>query len=334
MLDNPVSPRSRPLAVLALVAALIVTVGTAAAQPPAGDITHIVTLEPGVCPGVQTEITVQAGTTIWLCGSVTNTTNETIDFHTWSVSTSPDREPTPAFSNLRREVNPGETITNHAFGEEVGVESFNAETVTVTSTWTAVTASGREVTDSATAYITFEVPYATCRGVTATTVGTPGDDFGISGTPGDDVIAGLGGDDFIVGNGGNDLICGHDGNDALAGSLGDDRIYGGPGDDSIRGGIGFSRPTAPSDGDDVLKGGPGDDFIDGERGNDTVRGGRGVDTLEGGDGDDKLKGGPGDDTLQGQDGDDKLRGGRDTDECDGGPGIDKAVRCESIVGVP
>src|SRR2546429_6102587 len=53
----------------------------------------------------------------------------------------------------------------------------------------------------------------TCNGLTATIVGTTGNDT-LVGTAGNDVIAALAGDDTIDGAGGNDVICGgprHDG---------------------------------------------------------------------------------------------------------------------------
>src|SRR5687768_12842414 len=56
----------------------------------------------------------------------------------------------------------------------------------------------------------------TCDGLTATIVGTNGDDT-LTGTTGDDVIVGLGGDDVIVGDLGADRICGGTGDDTLSG---------------------------------------------------------------------------------------------------------------------
>ena len=53
-----------------------------------------------------------------------------------------------------------------------------------------------------------------CFDVTATIVGTNGDDH-IQGTNGRDVIVGLGGNDTISGFGDSDRICGNGGNDKL-----------------------------------------------------------------------------------------------------------------------
>lgn len=89
---------------------------------------------------------------------------------------------------------------------------------------------------------------ATCKGLTATLVGTPGNDT-LTGTAGNDVIAGLGGDDTVNGGGGNDVICGGDGNDTLIGGAGNDKLLGEAGNDKLKGGGGR----------DVCKGGPGTD---------------------------------------------------------------------------
>src|SRR2546423_3983366 len=56
----------------------------------------------------------------------------------------------------------------------------------------------------------------TCNGLTATIVGTTGNDT-LVGTAGNDVIAALAGDDTIDGAGGNDVICGGPGNHGVTG---------------------------------------------------------------------------------------------------------------------
>ena len=80
-------------------------------------------------------------------------------------------------------------------------------------------------------------PTASCRGTSATIVGTGGADD-LLGTPGADVIAALGGKDEVRGRGGNDVICGGGGGDTLLGGAGDDRFVGGPGKDLCVGGAG------------------------------------------------------------------------------------------------
>lgn len=94
----------------------------------------------------------------------------------------------------------------------------------------------------------------TCRGKTATIVGTPAADV-LTGTKGPDVIAALGGDDVVEGLGGDDRICGGGGADRLAGGVGADRLHGES-----------DRLSADESGTflvgDTLLGGPGDDLLD------------------------------------------------------------------------
>ncbi|HEY3477198.1 MAG TPA: ExeM/NucH family extracellular endonuclease, partial [Anaerolineales bacterium] len=117
---------------------------------------------------------------------------------------------------------------------------------------------------------------ATCNGLPATMIGTPGDDV-INGTNGRDVIVALGGNDTINGRNGNDVICGNGGDDTINGGNGDDLLFG-------------------SFGDDTLNGGNGDDSLDGGAGEDELIGARGADTLTGGAGGDSFSGGRGSDT--------------------------------------
>ena len=88
----------------------------------------------------------------------------------------------------------------------------------------------------------------TCKGQTASIVGTSGNDVR-SGTSGKDVIAGLGGSDRLSGLAGNDVICGGKGKDTLKGGKGKDKLYGQKGKDTLKGGPGA----------DLLKGGAGKD---------------------------------------------------------------------------
>ena len=92
-------------------------------------------------------------------------------------------------------------------------------------------------------------PAETCNGLTATIVGTAGDDT-LLGTAGDDVIVGLAGNDIIRG-GGDDVICGGDGNDSITGGYLADWIDGEAGDDVVSG----------NDGDDTLLGSEGSDSL-------------------------------------------------------------------------
>jgi uncharacterized repeat protein (TIGR01451 family) len=119
----------------------------------------------------------------------------------------------------------------------------------------------------------------TCRGLTATISGTPGDDA-LFGTTDPDVILALGGDDRIVSQAGRDLICAGTGGDYIGAGTAADRVFAGPGRDRLlgRGGPDLLRGSG---GNDVLKGGPGSDRL---------RGGRSVDRCSGGTGSDSIRG--------------------------------------------
>lgn len=119
----------------------------------------------------------------------------------------------------------------------------------------------------------------TCRGVTATVVGTAGSDV-LVGTTGPDVIVGLGGNDHIVARAGRDLICAGSGNDSIAAGSAADRVFAGAGRDLLLG-----------------RGGP--DLLKGSSGNDVLKGGRGSDRLRGGSGFDRCRGGGGADSIRG-----------------------------------
>jgi Ca2+-binding RTX toxin-like protein len=100
----------------------------------------------------------------------------------------------------------------------------------------------------------------TCNGLTATIVGTSGDDV-ITGTPGNDVIAGLDGNDVVRGGLGNDVICGGAGEDTLFGQGGNDTLFGDQDDDILDGGEGGCCNMSTNTGDDTLFGGQGDDEL-------------------------------------------------------------------------
>jgi uncharacterized repeat protein (TIGR01451 family) len=132
--------------------------------------------------------------------------------------------------------------------------------------------------DRATVTTRILAPPVSCRGRTATIVGSLGDDV-LGGTPGPDVIAALNGDDTVIASSGRDIVCGGRGLDRLVGGRAADIIYGGAGDDTLLGG----------GGPDVLKGMPGRDLLIGRRGPDRLFGGRGPDRCRGGAGGDTLR---------------------------------------------
>jgi uncharacterized repeat protein (TIGR01451 family) len=118
-----------------------------------------------------------------------------------------------------------------------------------------------------------------CRGFTASVVGTSGDDI-LSGTPGPDVIAALGGNDRIAGLAGRDLVCAGGGADRIGAGSAADRVFAGPGPDRLLG-RGGPDVLKGSGGNDVLKGGPGSDRLRGGRGFDRCQPGPGLDSVRG-----------------------------------------------------
>jgi Ca2+-binding RTX toxin-like protein len=233
-----------------------------------------------------------------------------------------------------------------------------------------VTRTGHAVLGIVLATAAFGVPAASanavtaqCDGMSATIVGTNGDDT-LNGTPGPDVIAGLGGNDVIHGHGGDDVICGGGGDDTLIAADGADAVDGGDGFDVISGDAG----------DDTLAGGSGEDIVvfigapSGEQVNlssGVAIGGDGRDALSGfedvwgsNDGD-LLIGDNGDNGFLGYGGDDYISGGGGADgvsydptggvvaNLNGGtarhyedaahtisPGFDHLVGIESLIGSP
>ncbi|GGO73055.1 calcium-binding protein [Nocardioides deserti] len=182
-------------------------------------------------------------------------------------------------------------------------------------------------------------PPPTCRGLTATIVGTPAADT-ITGTPGPDVIAALGGDDVVDGRGGDDVVCGGEGADVLSGGRGEDRLHGGQDREE--------RTRTVDTFGDTLAGGPGDDLLD--PGADPDGDGAAVPdrvTYAGsvtpvgidlpaatvtGEGRDRLvvagqpvtfEGSSHDDTVVGTDGDDLLEAGAGSDTVETGAGTDR-----------
>jgi len=119
----------------------------------------------------------------------------------------------------------------------------------------------------------------TCRGVTATIVGTGGNDV-LPGTGGPDVIVALGGNDRIASKAGRDLVCAGAGRDSVGAGSAADRVFAGAGADRLLG----------RGGPDLLKGSGGDDVLKGGRGSDRLRGGSGIDVCRGGAGADSIRG--------------------------------------------
>ena len=169
--------------------------------------------------------------------------------------------------------------------------------------------------------------HASCRGETATIVGTDGEDK-LVGTSGPDIIAALGGDDTIKADDGLDTICGGEGNDHLFGGPARDSLVGGLGDDYLDGGEGFDFvhfPTATGgininfehhfiegDGEDDVyrvEGAAGTGSVDnfaGDEGPNFFSAGAGNDAINGFGGDDVFFPGAGNDAMLGHAGRDTV----------------------------
>ncbi len=158
------------------------------------------------------------------------------------------------------------------------------------------------------------------NGISATFLGTSGDDLMLHNAAGADfsnIDAGAG-HDVIYAGGGDDSVYAGSGNDTVYLGNGDDGVSGGSGNDTIYGGSG----------NDYISGGDGDDTLYGESGNDRIIAGSGTDVIYGGDGNDYIST-SGNTTLNtgnslayGGDGDDEIVSGGDNGTLYGGAGND------------
>ena len=118
----------------------------------------------------------------------------------------------------------------------------------------------------------------TCRGLTATLVGSP--DAVLTGTPGPDVVVTNGARSVVTGDG-DDVVCTT--NTPARSSGVDVEVDAGPGDDVVDTTAERGNPVAGTtlgDGDDAFDGGPPDDSVDArDAGHDTVRTGGGNDFV-------------------------------------------------------
>ena len=133
-----------------------------------------------------------------------------------------------------------------AFHRPDGGSQFGAREECVGSSWFTSSGGLRGSWTQATghdvvfrAFVSLQEP-GTCKGKTATLIGTEGDDE-FEGTPERDVISAFGGKDKISGLAGKDLICGGKGKDTLRGGKGKDKLYGQKGKDKLAGGGGKDR---------------------------------------------------------------------------------------------
>jgi len=177
---------------------------------------------------------------------------------------------------------------------------------------------------------------ATCNGLTATIVGTAGNDT-LVGTAGNDVIAGLAGDDTIDGAGGDDVICGGLGNDGITGGTGVDTVSYAESATAVT--VDLGAGTASGEGTDTLAGienVTGSALADKLTGNasaNVLRGAAGADTLDGGPGDDRLDGGAAKDTGSFASSPAGVNANLTTGSATGN-GTDTLVAIENLIGSP
>jgi len=131
------------------------------------------------------------------------------------------------------------------------------------------------------------------------------------------LITGTAGDDVLAGGNGRNLILGLAGDDTITGGNADDCIIGGSGDDIIRG----------LNGNDFIAGNNGDDELYGGDGNDVLAGGADNDIIQGQNGNDRIDASGGDDTATGGLGNDAIDGGNGNDSCTGNAGKNSITNC-------
>ena len=205
-------------------------------------------------------------------GMPTNPSNGTLNLSTnggFTYTPNPGFTGVDSFTYMAHDPNGGMTTATVTITVTATTTTTTAPTTTTTAPTTTTTAPTTTTTAPTTTTTapttTTTAPGAlTCDGLTATIVGTPGDDR-ITGTPERDVIVALGGHDMVHGMGGDDVICGGPGDDHLNGGQGNDRLFGGDGDDVLVGAAGTDHHDGGR-GEDVCGGGGGDTFSDCERG--------------------------------------------------------------------
>jgi RTX calcium-binding nonapeptide repeat (4 copies) len=146
-------------------------------------------------------------------------------------------------------------------------------------------------------------------------------------------ITGTAGDDVLAGGPEDDAISGLLGNDRLAGGAGEDSLVGGPGSDDLAGGPGADVVAYPDhDGvhvtvDDLANDGAAGELDNVQTDIEDVYGSPGADRLEGTAGPNTIDAGAGDDVLLGGAGEDHLFGGDGADRIEARDGIADAIDC-------
>jgi RTX calcium-binding nonapeptide repeat (4 copies) len=169
--------------------------------------------------------------------------------------------PEPVFQIYQVGARVSASVTDATSGPAASTAHAGANTSRAGSFTVSVTGTDR-AGHAGRASCPYKVVIPTCRGLTATRVGTASNDL-ITGTVGNDVIVALGGADTVNAGGGADVICGGDGGDTLRGDAGNDWIDGEASPDDIFGGAG----------NDTLFGGLHNDSLRGEGGPDTCASG-------------------------------------------------------------
>ncbi|NKE46382.1 isopeptide-forming domain-containing fimbrial protein [Roseomonas frigidaquae] len=230
----------------------------------------------------------------------------------------------------------GDTLTIYGYGGAAAVQRVDGRTVIYLGTHSAIVMNDYYPTDGSMPGITF-VPG------TNVAPGLPVERAPITGTFGNDTLAGTGGADVIEGLQGNDVLGGGGGADTLIGDAGNDILNGGAGADVLDGGAGVDTATyaasaaglTVSFADPSLNTGiaAGDVFIQVEN----LLGSAHADRLTGDNAANRITGGAGNDTIAGGGGNDVLLGGAGQDEMTGGAGADRFIFAslgESAVAAP
>ena len=131
--------------------------------------------------------------------------------------------------------------------DTIGVNSILDATSEVLVDWVHVYSSNSAAT-AVTPQANYTGPGGTGSGTADTITGTSGNDK-LAGTADNETITGLAGNDVIAAGSGNDTVSGDDGSDRLRGGEGNDTITGGTGNDWLNGNFGV----------DILSGGAGAD---------------------------------------------------------------------------
>ncbi|MGK7865696.1 SdrD B-like domain-containing protein [Falsiroseomonas sp. E2-1-a20] len=215
----------------------------------------------------------------------------------------------------------GDTLTIYGYASPVAVQRVDGRAVIYLGTDSAIVMNDFYPTDGSTPGITFVPGVNIAPGLPverAPITGTMGNDT-IAGNAAANVLEGLQGNDVLKGGGGDDTIRGGDGSDTLNGGPGADLLDGGAGSDTATYGsspVGLRASLAAPAGNTGIAAGDTYVLVENLFGSDHN------DTLSGDNGSNRLNGAAGDDVLSGGGGVDELVGGLGADVLSGGAGKD------------